>query len=155
MHSDQGVTADTTHTVLGENASRGLLYVAMTRGRQANTARVCQRIIEGNKCSREPVATSVHTRGAGFDAGDLLCSVVACDRPAATAHDHVAQMSGSVLPLSVQARSAQRAKAVGRRVQDYQVRRAERQTIVHDTGLAHMEHLRQACARYTDGGLEL
>ena len=33
VHSAQGVTADTTHAVLGENTSRALLYVAMTRGR--------------------------------------------------------------------------------------------------------------------------
>jgi hypothetical protein len=29
-HSAQGVTADTSHAVLGENATRSLLYVAMT-----------------------------------------------------------------------------------------------------------------------------
>ena len=38
MHSAQGVTADTTHAVLGENTTRALLYVAMTRGRESNTA---------------------------------------------------------------------------------------------------------------------
>ena len=43
VHSAQGVTADTTHAVLGENASRALLYVAMTRGRHANTAWIYQR----------------------------------------------------------------------------------------------------------------
>jgi ATP-dependent exoDNAse (exonuclease V) alpha subunit len=42
-HSAQGVTADTTHTVLGENATRAMLYVAMTRGRESNTAYLCQR----------------------------------------------------------------------------------------------------------------
>jgi hypothetical protein len=34
----QGVTADTTHAVLGENTTRATLYVAMTRGRESNTA---------------------------------------------------------------------------------------------------------------------
>lgn len=38
MHSAQGVTADTIHAVLGENTTRALLYVAMTRGRGSNTA---------------------------------------------------------------------------------------------------------------------
>ena len=33
VHSAQGVTADTTHAVLGETTTRALLYVAMTRGR--------------------------------------------------------------------------------------------------------------------------
>jgi ATP-dependent exoDNAse (exonuclease V) alpha subunit len=32
VHTAQGVTADTTDAVLGENTSRALLYVAMTRG---------------------------------------------------------------------------------------------------------------------------
>ena len=33
VHSAQGVTADTTHAVLSENATRALSYVALTRGR--------------------------------------------------------------------------------------------------------------------------
>jgi hypothetical protein len=35
VHAAQGATADTTHTVLGENTTRSMLYVAMTRGRSA------------------------------------------------------------------------------------------------------------------------
>jgi ATP-dependent exoDNAse (exonuclease V) alpha subunit len=46
VHSAQGVTANTTHAVLGENASRALLYVAMTRGRESNTAYLHQRQAE-------------------------------------------------------------------------------------------------------------
>jgi ATP-dependent exoDNAse (exonuclease V) alpha subunit len=38
VHSAQGVTADTTHAVLGENATRAMLYAAMTRGREINNA---------------------------------------------------------------------------------------------------------------------
>ena len=38
VHSAQGVTADTTHAVLGETTSRALLYVAMSRGRDTNHA---------------------------------------------------------------------------------------------------------------------
>lgn len=44
MHSAQGVTADTTHAVLGENTTRALFYVAMTRCRDANTAYLHERI---------------------------------------------------------------------------------------------------------------
>ena len=40
VHSAQGVTADTTHAVLGENTTRAMLYVAMTRGRDTNTVPV-------------------------------------------------------------------------------------------------------------------
>ena len=38
VHSAQGITADTTHAVLSEAAGRALTYVAMSRGRDANTA---------------------------------------------------------------------------------------------------------------------
>jgi hypothetical protein len=38
VHAAQGVTADTSHAVLGEKATRAALYVAMTRGRESNCA---------------------------------------------------------------------------------------------------------------------
>jgi ATP-dependent exoDNAse (exonuclease V) alpha subunit len=46
VHSAQGVTADTTHAVLGENTTRSMLYVAMTRARDANTAYLYDRTTE-------------------------------------------------------------------------------------------------------------
>jgi hypothetical protein len=46
VHSAQGVTADTAHAVLGENTTRSLLYVAMTRGRDTNIAYLYERIAE-------------------------------------------------------------------------------------------------------------
>jgi conjugative relaxase-like TrwC/TraI family protein len=36
VHAAQGVTADTTHAVLSERATRNLAYVALTRGRDTN-----------------------------------------------------------------------------------------------------------------------
>ncbi len=36
VHSAQGVTADTTHAVISESASRAVAYVAMSRGREHN-----------------------------------------------------------------------------------------------------------------------
>jgi len=44
MHSAQGVTADTTHAVLGDTTTRALLYVALTRGRDTNTAHLYERL---------------------------------------------------------------------------------------------------------------
>lgn len=40
IHAAQGATIDTTHTLLAGTETRQLLYVAMTRGRQANHAYV-------------------------------------------------------------------------------------------------------------------
>jgi ATP-dependent exoDNAse (exonuclease V) alpha subunit len=38
VHASQGVTVGTTQAVSAENATRSLFYVAMARGRDANTA---------------------------------------------------------------------------------------------------------------------
>jgi conjugative relaxase-like TrwC/TraI family protein len=46
VHSAQGVTADTTHAVLGENTTRSMLYVAMTRGRETNGAYIYETATE-------------------------------------------------------------------------------------------------------------
>ena len=43
VHSAQGVTADSCYAILGEGASRAMLYVAMTRGRHNNEAFLYQR----------------------------------------------------------------------------------------------------------------
>ena len=36
VHSAQGVTAESSYAILGEETSRAMLYVAMTRGRDNN-----------------------------------------------------------------------------------------------------------------------
>lgn len=55
MHFVQGVTADTMHAVLGENITRALLYVAMSRGRESNTAFLYERAAgEGEHEHTEP-----------------------------------------------------------------------------------------------------
>jgi hypothetical protein len=58
VHSAQGATADTTHAVLGENATRALAYVAMTRGRDTNTAHLYQQF-----GGRPNTADSIHPTG--------------------------------------------------------------------------------------------
>ena len=46
VHSAQGVTADTTHAVLSEAATRALFYVATSRGRDANSAYLYEHPVE-------------------------------------------------------------------------------------------------------------
>jgi hypothetical protein len=43
VHSAQGVTADTCHSLMGVKATRTLAYVAMTRGRHCNKAYLYER----------------------------------------------------------------------------------------------------------------
>ena len=70
VHSAQGVTADVTHAVLGEGASRNLLYVAMTRGRESNTAYLYERLAgEGDHEHAQPTpGVHVARRGSGREA---------------------------------------------------------------------------------------
>jgi hypothetical protein len=100
VHAAQGVTADTTHAVLGDTASRNLLYVAMSRGRARNTAYLCQRPPSRNTESSAPAAS---WRGDAVDARQQLAELVAgsVERPH-TAHDIAARAAASALPTYVQ-----------------------------------------------------
>lgn len=65
VHSAQGVTGDTTHAVLGENTTRCLLYVAMARGRHANTAYLHEGTFGENEQGPQELDGTHHTcRGA-------------------------------------------------------------------------------------------
>ena len=90
VHSAQGVTADATHAVLGENTSRALLYVAMTRGRDTNNAYLYERIAgEGDhEHAQPPHGCTWPRRGTSRDAAQLVRAIIAThDEQARTAHD--------------------------------------------------------------------
>jgi hypothetical protein len=93
VHSAQGATADTTHTVLGENTTRSLLYVAMTRGRHTNTAYLYERTIGDSEL--RPPRTRRHPRHVARDQSRRRRhrrAVLANHDPTpVTAHDYAAQ----------------------------------------------------------------
>ncbi len=93
VHSAQGVTADTTHAVLGETTTRALLYVALTRGRDTNTAYLYERIAgETEHEHADPPGVHVMRRGSGRDAAQLVRAIIANhDEQTRTAHDIAAQ----------------------------------------------------------------
>jgi len=65
VHSAQGVTGDSCCAILGDGASRAMLYVAMTRGRHSNQAFLCQRITnEADHDHTEPIADTASTSPA-------------------------------------------------------------------------------------------
>ena len=64
VHTAQGVTADTSHVVLGKNTTRAALYVAMTRGREANNAYLYERPTEASEYS-DAGADRPHVRCRG------------------------------------------------------------------------------------------
>ncbi len=99
-HSAQGVTAQTTHAVIADTASRNLLYVAMTRGRESNRAYLYQRTVgEADHQHRSP-AEGVHVvqRGSAAQAAAVMRTVVGRNERARTAHQTAADTPAEMLP---------------------------------------------------------
>ena len=125
MHSAQGVTADTTHAVFGENATRALSYVALTRGRDNNTAYLYQRTTE-HEYQREPAEQDhLIDRGSGQHAARLLRWIIANDEHPVTAHAVAATTASESRPSRVRAAIERRTRAVRDRSSVYRRWRAE------------------------------
>lgn len=116
VHSAQGVTADATHAVLGENTTRSMLYVAMTRARDANTAYLYERITEQENGPASRDGPHVLQRGTSRQAGLLARGIIATreDVPI-TAHDFAALSPGAALSDRVRRLLDRRAAATTRR----------------------------------------
>jgi ATP-dependent exoDNAse (exonuclease V) alpha subunit len=120
VHSAQGATADTAHAVLGENTTRALLYVAMTRGRHTNTAYLHERIAVENDHSQHD-GVHIPRRGSTQEAAQLARTLIANhDEQAQTAHQ-IAQIAGdSALPEPVRSLLRRRSDALQQRRTAYQ-----------------------------------
>lgn len=85
VHAAQGATADTAHAVLSAGTTRALLYVAMSRGGEANTAYLARQSDRG-----------AHPSGLSYVAGpgatEIARSIVAND----TAHPRTAHVVGGL-----------------------------------------------------------
>jgi hypothetical protein len=102
VHSAQGVTADTTHAVLGENTTRSMLYVTMTRARDANTAYFYERTIESEYSPATDGGPHVMQRGTAHQAAHLAHTIVtALDDVPVTAHQLAAGTPRHLLPERV------------------------------------------------------
>ncbi|GLV12101.1 MULTISPECIES: MobF family relaxase [Mycobacterium] len=130
VHSAQGVTADTTHAVLGENTTRSLLYVALTRGRESNHAYLYERIAGETEHEHAEQQPGVHVarRGSGRQAAQLVRSIIGTrDERARTAHDIADQAQDrEQLPEGVQSLLIRRANAVQGRRAAYRHRHDQR-----------------------------
>ena len=107
--------SDTTHAVLGETTTRALLYVAMTRGRESNTAYLYERIAgEGDhEHAEQPDGVHVPRRGTSRDAAHLVRGIIAThDDRAHTAHDVAAETDAEKLPDRVASLLARRTVAI-------------------------------------------
>jgi ATP-dependent exoDNAse (exonuclease V) beta subunit len=154
VHTAQGVTADTTHAVLGENTTRSLLYVAMTRGRHTNTAHFYQRTTEHEYGHQEPDGTHLTSRGDSRDAADIVRAILANHDPTpVTAHDYAAQAPGAALPDRVRSLLNRRTTAAHRRRATYEAWRTEAQT--HAQTMSQARERAAGRDRSPDTGIEL
>ena len=112
VHAAQGVTADTTHAVLSENATRALAYVAMTRGRDTNTAYLYERATEPEHRNNSAGIPHVANRGTAHYAAALLRTIVANDQRPRTAHEQAAKTPTESLDAVPRAAVERRAVAV-------------------------------------------
>ncbi len=142
VHAAQGVTADTTHTVLADTASRNLAYVALTRGRASNHAYLYQRDpadTHHHQDAAEDGIEGVHLarRGTPTQAAHALRQVIGRDEPAKTAHQIADGTPTQDLPELVASLVAEHQQAVTRRRTTYKkIQRAQQdRAIDRDLGL--------------------
>ena len=132
VHSAQGATADTTHALLSDSATRALAYVALTRGRDTNTAYLCESTTEHERQDEASEPGHVAVRGNSRQAATLLRGIVAHDERPDTAHDAAAAAINEALPARARAIVQRRIEAVRHRSSTFQRWRA--QTLVREHG---------------------
>ncbi|OPX11020.1 MobF family relaxase [Mycobacterium sp. AT1] len=117
VHSAQGVTADTTHAVLGEHTTRSMLYVAMTRARDANTAYLFEQTTEAEHGSTPPNGPHILNRGTSQQAGILAHAIINVhDDVPVTAHQIATGTPCHLLPQQVAELLAERDAALDGRI---------------------------------------
>ena len=145
VHSAQGVTADTTHAVLGETATRSLLYVAMTRGRETNTAYLCQQLLEQEYAHDRVEADRVLKRGRAREAARIAREIIAHDNRPLTAHQVGAQDPVATVSALVSRLIERREAAIARRTANYRQWLAQAASLSHggQQALAQTQYLRR------------
>jgi hypothetical protein len=154
VHSAQGVTADRSHAIVGEGATRAMLYVAMTRGRENNQAYIYQRVSgESDHEHTAPVSSpKTHRlrRGDKYTAAHLFRMTLSNDDRPRTVHAEADRTERHLLP-----------DAVARLLARDDQRRAARQAVWREhtaTARAHQaayERMAHAAERGAERGLDL
>jgi hypothetical protein len=105
-----------------------MMYMAMTRGRDTNSAYLYQRAAEQEYGLEAPLGAHVLDRGTTGHAARLLRAIIANHDQPITAHDIAAQAPGAALPERVRRLHDRRAAAVQRRQATHQSWRADTQS---------------------------
>jgi conjugative relaxase-like TrwC/TraI family protein len=105
VHSAQGVTADCCHAIVGEGATRAMVYVAMTRGRENNHAYIYRRLSgESDHEHTAPVASpQIHRlqRRGKYLAAHAFRSILGRDDRPCTMHAEAERTQRHLLPHAV------------------------------------------------------
>lgn len=95
VHSAQGATADTTHAVLRDTTSRELFYVAMSRGRQSNTAYLAQHFGDDDHGGQGLATGDSDSGRTSRQAAELARSIIANDTDRSRTAHNIAHDAGS------------------------------------------------------------
>jgi hypothetical protein len=157
VHSTQGVTADTTHAVFGENTSRALLYVAITRGRESNTAYLYDRIAgQGDHEHNQSDGLHMMRRGTSRDAAQQVRGIIANhDDRTHTAHDVAAAADVEQLPDRVRNLLDRRANAVQDRRTAYRHWHEKTQELLVERERWIEQHISRSQDHGLDYGLDI
>ena len=103
VHSAQGVTADSCHAILGEGASRAMLYVAMTRGRYNNEAFLYQKFRRRGRSRARKTGvwrqrSTLLRRGNKYSAAHHFRTILANDDRPRTMHAEAERTEPHLLP---------------------------------------------------------
>ncbi|WP_319446943.1 MULTISPECIES: MobF family relaxase [unclassified Mycobacterium] len=154
VHTAQGATADTTHAVLGDTTTRNLLYVAMTRGRDTNTAYLYERPTEHEYAPAPDASARQLWRAAPDDAAHTLQNLIAhTDETPVTAHDYATRTPNNALPEQVQDLMQQRQTNIQQRQIEYGAWRQSMRTMAEDLTKNRARHASRSL--HVDEGLEL
>jgi hypothetical protein len=155
VHGAQGVTADTTHAVLGENTTRPMLYVAITRGRETNNAYLYQRATE-QEYDLDPLpGAHLMDRGTAQHAGRLARAIIAYHDQPITAHQVAAQTPSAALPQRVRRIHDRRASTLQRRRATYQSWHADTHSFAQAMTTERERHNSRSRDHSLDAGIEM
>jgi conjugative relaxase-like TrwC/TraI family protein len=155
VHSAQGVTTDTTHAVLGENTTRSMLYVAMTRGRETNGAYIYETATEQEYGLGPLPGAQAMCRGTAQHAGRLARAIIANHDQPITAHEVAAETPSAALPERVRRIRDRRVATVQSRRPTYQSWQADVQSFARAMTSARERHSSRSRDQSLEGALEM
>ena len=141
--------------MLGENTTRSMLYVAMTRGRETNGAYIYQTATE-QEYGLDPLpGAHAMCRGTAQHAGRLARAIIANHDQPITAHEVAAQTPSAALPERVRRIHDRRAATVQRRRATYQSWQADAQSFARAMTTARERHNSRSRDQSLDCGIEM